>query len=143
MLRKSLIILSIILNLFFITGCDNSDSSDQPSSDVESTVMLYEGNNMQMESSPSFYSLSLGPFDVSAYEKIRIVTYGNSGSGTVNVQIYEVNEAKEPLGVLDQFNLVIGDRYTAVYELPGRRIMISYSSATPGDKYLSCFIYAR
>ena len=142
MLKKSLLILSIFLNLLLITGCDNTDSSDQPDG---STVLLYEGNNMKMDSSPSFYSLSLKPLDVSAYEQIRIVTYINSGAGMINVQVIEVNEAGESIGILDTFNLDPGStgRYTAVYDVPGRRIMVSYSSATPVDKYVSCFIYAR
>jgi hypothetical protein len=147
MLKKILILGAIIINMLFIVGCDDSESSDQ--SGDETTNLVYEGDNMAMALDSMLYSLSIGPLDVSSYEQIRIVTYGNSGTGNIIAQVYGVNQSGESIGILDEFNLDMSSassedqRYTGVYDVPGQRIMISYTSSIPGDKYLSCFVYAR
>jgi hypothetical protein len=109
------------------------------------TSMIYKGLNMPLVFVTGVYQLSIGPLDVGDYSKIRVNAFGNSGSGTILVQLAIVDAKGNLLGLLDSFTLDFGtsDGITATrtYDIPGKLVKIYLQSLN--EDYASVVVFGR
>lgn len=107
------------------------------------TTVVYKGLNMQLPFVTGVYQLSLGPFTVETYSKIRVYTFGNSGSGIIHVTLANTSASGENNGILDDYDLDFSGTYyrTGMYEIPGKYLKVYLQSLNA--TYASIAIYGQ
>lgn len=143
---RNLFLFAGFLSFFMIAGCSASGNLPQTTNNYyqqtpDSTDLIYWGDNMMLNFVTGMYFLQIGPFMVSNYSKIRISTFGNSGSGTITVLVCNVDTNGNTIGLLENFNIDMSSSsfQTRVYDVPGHWIRINYQSLNPC--YVSCCIF--